>query len=98
MIEERHGDDRGAPRRRSRGATATIEERHGDDRGAPRRRSRSATATIEERHGDDRGAPRRRSRGATAPPGRPERWGVWGAISEPPISIGGPYRGPHVTR
>src|SRR6267143_4533255 len=26
------------------------------------------------------------SRGATAPPGRPERWGVWGAISGPPIS------------
>src|SRR5438552_3049614 len=28
----------------------------------------------------------RLSRGATAPPGRPERWGVWGAISGPPIT------------
>src|SRR5882724_6926425 len=27
-----------------------------------------------------------RSRGVTAPPGRPERWGVWGAISGPPIT------------
>src|SRR5919108_4023048 len=26
------------------------------------------------------------SRGATALPGRPERWGVWGAISGPPMS------------
>jgi long-chain acyl-CoA synthetase len=25
------------------------------------------------------------SRGGTAPPGRPERWGIWGAISGPPI-------------
>src|SRR5882762_2444150 len=28
------------------------------------------------------------SRGATAPPGRDERWGVWGAMSGPPISSG----------
>src|SRR5438874_1426894 len=28
------------------------------------------------------------SRGATAPPGRPERWGVWGAISGPPLHTG----------
>src|SRR5437660_11378405 len=28
-----------------------------------------------------------RSRRATASPGRDERWGVWGAISGPPISL-----------
>ena len=28
-----------------------------------------------------------RSRSATAPPGRDERWGVWGAISGPPTSL-----------
>src|SRR5207244_2570599 len=41
---------------------------------------------VEERHGFP-GTPRALggSRGVTGFPGRPERWGVWGAISGPPM-------------
>src|SRR3989475_2798596 len=37
----------------------------------------------------------RRDRGAArVPRAASERWGVWGAISGPPISMAGPFRGP----
>src|SRR5439155_2227529 len=48
------------------------------------------TPQIEARHGV--AAARRASEGSrsvTASPGCYERWGVWGAISGPPISLGG---------
>src|SRR5882672_811684 len=34
-----------------------------------------------------------RSRGGPGSPGRPEHWGVWGAISGPPINNGPPITG-----
>src|SRR6267143_1631890 len=81
-IEERHGS---AGARRTLGGVGAISgpPLRTRDRGAPRLR-RGATSVGG--CGGHIGAPttHARSRSATAPPGRDERWGVWG-----------PYRGPH---
>src|SRR5207245_2553617 len=84
-IDQRRPADVIEPRR-ARPRSATIHSGRAErDRGAPRF-TRGAPSETEERH-DSLGARRARPRSATIHSGRAERWGVWGAMSGPPIFI-----------
>src|SRR5207244_3458100 len=66
--------------RRNRSASATMSA-------AWSARALDARPSTSVRSSPSLSAQRAGSRGATAWPGRPERWGVWGAISGPPMRM-----------